>query len=39
LSKAIRGDAVEAGIRWVAAGMRGDVFVPDQILNKEKEAA
>jgi hypothetical protein len=39
LSKAIRGDAVEAGIRWVAAGMRGDVFVPDQILNKEKAAA
>jgi hypothetical protein len=39
LSKAIRPEAVVAGIRWISTAMRGDVFVPDQILNKEKAAA
>jgi hypothetical protein len=39
LSKAIRPEAVEAGIRWISTAMRGDVFVPDQILNREPTAA
>jgi hypothetical protein len=39
LSAAIRSDDVDAGIRWISRAMRGDVFVPDQILNREKSAA
>ena len=39
LSKAINNDLVRAGIQWISREMRGDVFVPDQILNREKRAA
>lgn len=39
LSQAIRPEMVGAGVQWLSREMRGDVFVPDQILNREKAAA
>jgi uncharacterized C2H2 Zn-finger protein len=39
LSRAIRPENVEAGVRWIAKSFKGDVFVPDPILGRERSAA